>query len=84
MRWYGLSMAPVNHAALRALRLKDGYTGASFARACGMDRSHLANIESGRNGCSPALIREMARVLGVPISAIAAPPPAKADDEAVA
>lgn len=60
----------VNPEALRALRLKDGYSIAAFAREIGIAPSHLSNIEAGRRGCSPATVKRMATVLAVPISAL--------------
>lgn len=63
-------MATVNHAALKALRIKDGYSISDFARAVGLTRAHVSNVESGRRACSPGVIKRMAEVLNVPISAI--------------
>lgn len=60
----------VNPEALRALRLKDGYSVADFAREIGVAPSHLSNIEAGRRGCSPATVKRMATVLAVPLSAL--------------
>lgn len=61
---------PINPEALRGLRLKDGYSVAGFAREIGIVPSHLSNIEAGRRGCSPAIVKRMAEVLAVPISAL--------------
>ncbi len=60
----------VNPEALRALRLKDGYSIAAFARELGMTPSHLSNVEAGRRGLSPALVKKASQVLAVPMSAI--------------
>lgn len=60
----------VNPEALRALRIKDGYSVAAFAREIGIVPSHLSNVESGRRGLSPATTKRAAQVLGVPISAL--------------
>jgi transcriptional regulator with XRE-family HTH domain len=52
------------------MRLKDGYSVAAFARDLGMTPSHVSNIEAGRRGASPAVIKRMATLLAVPISAL--------------
>jgi transcriptional regulator with XRE-family HTH domain len=60
----------VNPEAVRALRMKDGWSLAAFARAVGVTPSHLSNIEAGRRGCSPGSLKRMAEVLVVPVSAL--------------
>jgi transcriptional regulator with XRE-family HTH domain len=61
----------VNGHALRALRIKDGWSVASFARAVITTPGHISNIEGNKRGASPGLVKRMAEALGVPISAIA-------------
>lgn len=60
----------VNPQAVRALRIKDGWSLAAFAREVGITPSHLSNIEAGRRGCSPAALKRMADALVVPMSAL--------------
>lgn len=60
----------VNPDAVRALRIKDGWSLAAFARQVDIAPSHLSNIEAGRRGCSPALLKRMAVALAVPVSAL--------------
>ena len=61
----------LNPAAYKAIRLLAGFSLAAAARALGCTPSHLSNIEAGRRGASPALIKKSAELYGVPISAIA-------------
>jgi transcriptional regulator with XRE-family HTH domain len=65
-----VSFVKVNPEALRSLRLKDGYSVADFARRIGITPGHLSNIEAGRRGCAPAVVKKMAETLVVPISAL--------------
>lgn len=59
--------------AFRAIRIKDGWSLAECARELVVTPSHLSNMEAGRRGASPALIKRAARLFGVPISAITRP-----------
>lgn len=63
-------MMELNPEAFRALRLKDGLSLAEAARRLAVTPGHLSNIEAGRRGASPALIKAMATLLAVPISAL--------------
>jgi transcriptional regulator with XRE-family HTH domain len=60
----------INGEALKALREKDGRTVSELAATAGIDRSHLSNIEAGRRGVHPKMVGELARILGVPFSAL--------------
>lgn len=71
-------MPKVNPEALRAMRIKDGYSVAEFARQLGLAPSHLSNIEAGRRGASPATIKKMSLLLAVPMSALLVNPDAVA------
>lgn len=66
----------LNPEAFRAIRLKDGYSLAACAHALEVTASHLSNIEAGRRGASPALIKKSAVLFGVPMSAITKQPAA--------
>ncbi|MBF6209703.1 helix-turn-helix transcriptional regulator [Nocardia puris] len=57
-------------ATIRAIRTKSGLSGADLARQAGVAPSHLANIESGRRGCTLDLARRIARALDVELNAI--------------
>lgn len=63
-------MQAVNPASLRALRQAMGWSVSKFAMANETVPGHISNIEAGRRNASPALIRRMARTLGVPVAAI--------------
>lgn len=63
-------MPRVNPDTLRAMRILAGYSVAAFAQQLGTTPGHISNIEAGRRGASPALIKEMARVLAVPMAAL--------------
>lgn len=60
----------INPEALRALRLKDGWSVAGLASKVGVEPSHLSNVEGGRRGLSPAAIKRIADTLVIPISAL--------------
>lgn len=60
----------VNGEALRALAEKDGRTVSDLATSVGMERSHLSNVMAGRRGIHPQKVRDLARLLGVPFSAL--------------
>jgi len=52
------------------MRIKDGYSVAALARELCVTPSHLSNIEAGRRGAAPALIKRMSTLLCVPVSAL--------------
>lgn len=60
----------VNPASLRALREALGWSVMRFSAAVETVPSHISNVEAGRRNASPALIRRMADVLGVPVAAL--------------
>lgn len=63
-------MPKINPEALRAMRLLAGYSVAAFAAQLGTTPGHISNIEAGRRGASPALAKQMADVLRVPVAAL--------------
>lgn len=63
-------MPKVNPDTLRALRIYAGYSVAAFAQKLGTTPGHISNIEAGRRGASPALIKDMATILAVPVAAL--------------
>lgn len=67
-----------NPDVVRALRVKDGWSVAAFAREIGITPGHLSNFEAGRDGVSVGVAKKMSEVLGVPVSIITA----KTDPEA--
>ena len=64
------SNAQINPYSLRALREALGWSVSKFAAAAETVPGHISNIEAGRRGASPELVRRMARVLGVPMAAL--------------
>lgn len=60
----------VNHAALSALRSKDGMTKTQLAEAAGISLQYLCDIEVGRRGAKPDVMKRLAAALNVPLSAI--------------
>jgi len=64
-------MGRQNGAAMRAFRKKERISVAEMAQYLGMTHPHsVTNIENGTRPASPQIIRQAARVLGVPIEAI--------------
>lgn len=63
-------MGRQNGAAIRAFRKKERLGVAEFAGFVGLHKASLVNIENGRRPAGDELIRNMARVLGVPVAAI--------------
>lgn len=63
----------LNPEAFRAIRLLGGWTLAAAARELGVTASHLSNIEAGRRGASPSLIKRASLLFGVPTTAITYP-----------
>ena len=50
---------------IRQLRIQNGYTQETFAKALNIDRSNLGRIESGRRGCSLDLFVQLSGIFGV-------------------
>ena len=66
----------VNGHALRAIRERSGMSVTELARQAGTSQPHLSNIEGGRRSASPALVRQLATVLKVPVLALLGDPDA--------
>jgi len=66
----------INPHALRVIRERSGLSISELARRAGLSQPHLSNIESGRRGASPAVVRALAQVLAVPVLALIADPDA--------
>lgn len=62
-----------NTAALTAIREKDGMTKKQLAEAAGISLQYLCDIESGRRGAKPDVMKRVAAALNVPLSAIERP-----------
>lgn len=60
----------INTAALTALREKDGMTKKQLADATGLSPQYLGDIEAGRRGAKPDVMKKLAAALNVPLSAI--------------
>lgn len=54
-----------------------GISGRELGRRCGIAEGTVNNVELGRHGVTPELMRKMADVLGVPLDAITSTVPAK-------
>lgn len=52
-------------AAIRQLRIQNGYTQEGLAKALNIDRSFLSYIESGKKGCSVDLLLQLSALLNV-------------------
>lgn len=63
----------INRVALREIRELVGLSGRELARRCGISETTITNIEHGKHGVSPALMRKLADQLGVPLDAITSP-----------
>jgi transcriptional regulator with XRE-family HTH domain len=59
-----------NGAAIRAFRKKEKLSVPQLAGFVGLAAQSLTNIESGGRSTSPQVMRNLARVLGVPVEAI--------------
>jgi transcriptional regulator with XRE-family HTH domain len=64
----------INGPALRAIRERSLMTQESLAKAAGMDRAALSNIENGKRNASPELAVALAKALKVELPAILADP----------
>lgn len=62
----------INREALTAIREKDGQSKAQLARAAGISRQNLYEIEKGDRGASAVVRKRLAMALNVPVSAIEA------------
>ena len=62
----------INREALTAIRTKDGQSMAQLARAAGISRQNLNEIEKGRRNASGVVRKRLALALNVPVSAIEA------------
>lgn len=62
----------VNKDALTAIRNKDGMTKTQLAEAAGISLQYLCDIEVGRRGAKPDVMKRLAAALNVPVSAIEA------------
>lgn len=60
----------INTAALASLREKDGQTKAQLAARVGISPQYYGDIEAGRRGAKPDVLRRIAVALNVPLSAI--------------
>lgn len=70
-RYYAYSAhMGVNAAALTAIRNKDGMTKTQLASASGISLQYLCDIEAGRRGAKPDVMKRIASALNVPVSAI--------------
>ena len=59
-----------NGAAIRAFRQKEKLSVVRLAGYVGLHEQSLRNIENGRRTTSSETLRDIARVLGVPVAAI--------------
>lgn len=57
-------------ATIRGFRKAHGLTIAELARACGISRPYMNNIERGEKKATLPICRDVARTLSVPIAAI--------------
>lgn len=63
----------INGAALREIRSLTGLSGRELARRTGISETTVTNIEHGKHGVSPAVLRRLADALGVSVEAISSP-----------
>ncbi len=59
-----------NGRAIRRYRILGGWNSIPFAQQAGISYSHLAHIEAGRKGGSPAVLNRIADALGRAIADI--------------
>lgn len=59
-----------NGAAIRAFRKKEQLSVVKLAACVGLHEQSLRNIENGRRSVSREVLKDLARVLGVPVEAI--------------
>jgi transcriptional regulator with XRE-family HTH domain len=65
---------PQNGAAIRALRVKDGWRQKDLAERVGLTQSALSQIESESQPASELTLNKIARSLQVPLDAISRHP----------
>jgi transcriptional regulator with XRE-family HTH domain len=65
----------INGTALREVRDLVGIDQRELARRCGIRQGTVSNIERGKHGVSPELMRKFADVLGVSLDTITIPVP---------
>lgn len=74
----------VNPHALQVIRERSGLSVSELARRSGISQPHLSNIETGRRGASPAVMKALAHALAVPVLALCAElPGTEQPDDAV-
>lgn len=61
---------PAAWLELRVIRKKDGYTQSSLARAVGLSKSYMSELENGHRRPNPGIIKRIAIVLKVPFSVL--------------
>jgi len=64
----------VNPHALRVIRERSGLSVSELARTAGLSQPHLSNIETGKRQASPAVLRQLADALRVPLLALITDP----------
>ena len=65
----------INAAALREIRELVGIDQRELAARCGISQGAISNIECGKHGVSPEVMRKFATALGVSLDAITIPLP---------
>lgn len=68
----GNSGVPVQGALIRELRILAGLSGVDFATACAVSAQHVSDMELGKRGASPRVLKRMATVLEVAIPTLRA------------
>lgn len=64
----------INHAALRVIRERTGYSQTKAAELAQIDRANYAHIEAGRRPGTPEQIKAIAVALQIPVTAIVLDP----------
>ena len=65
----------INGGAVREIRTLLGVEQADLARHCGITQGAMSNIERGKSGASPRVMRACADRLGVSLDSITYPAP---------
>lgn len=63
----------LNHAALRVIRERTGYSQTNVAERAEIDRANYAHLEAGRRRGTPEQIKKIAEALQVPVDALLGP-----------
>lgn len=63
----------INGQAVREMRQMLGVEQAELARSCGITQGAMSNIERGKFGASPKVMRAIAERLGVALDSITYP-----------